>query len=226
MTYELGVIGGMGPLATNVFYQYLIDHTKAHRDQDHINVILLSHATMPDRSACILSGETGQFLQQMKADFALLQPLKLKAIAIPCNTSHYFYDTLCTYTQTPIINMVEESIKVCAQQGDKRVVVLATSGTRRSGVYERYAEKYGISCVPMEEQDAEEIMKIIYAVKQENRRDFPQLLEMIDRYSDKGRVILACTELSTIPVGDRPVVDALKVLGKEAIRKCRGNGEF
>lgn len=226
MTYELGIIGGMGPLATNVFYQYLIDHTSAHSDQEHINTIILSHASMPDRSASILSGQTQLFLQEMKADFELLRPLHLKAIAIPCNTSHYFYDTLCTFTDTPIINMVEESIKVCAQQGDKTIAVLATSGTLNSGVYERYAEQYGLSCVPIDDKDAEQLMAIIYAVKQENHRDFPQLLEMIDRYSAKGRVVLACTELSTIPVGNRPVIDALKVLGNEAIRKCRGNGQF
>ena len=107
MTYELGVIGGMGPLATNVFYQYLIDHTVAHSDQDHINTILLSHASMPDRTASILSGNTEALLHAMQSDFALLNPLGLKAIAIPCNTSHYFYDTLTSFTDTPIINMVE-----------------------------------------------------------------------------------------------------------------------
>lgn len=224
MTYELGVIGGMGPLATNVFYQYLIDHTEAHGDQDHINTIILSHATMPDRSACILSGDTAPLLRQMKADFDLLRPLGLKAIAIPCNTSHYFYDTFCTYTDTPIINMVEESIKECVRRGDKQVVVLATSGTRKSRVYEHYAAKHGLSCLAIDEADAERVMEIIYAVKKENRRDFPELLRMIDQYSNKGRIILACTELSAIPVGDRPVIDALKVLGNEAIRKCRGNG--
>lgn len=223
MTYELGVIGGMGPLATNVFYQYLIDHTVAHSDQDHINTILLSHASMPDRTASILSGNTEALLRAMQSDFALLNPLGLKAIAIPCNTSHYFYDTLTSLTDTPIINMVEETIRTCAAQGEKKVAVLATAGTLRSGVYAQYADRYGITCTDIAEDDAAKVMDIIYAVKRENRRDFPALLEMIDRYSRLARVILACTELSCIPIGKRNAVDALKVLGTEAIRKCRGD---
>lgn len=223
MTYELGVIGGMGPLATNVFYQYLIDHTVAHSDQDHINTILLSHASMPDRTASILSGNTEALLRAMQSDFALLNPLGLKAIAIPCNTSHYFYDTLTSFTDTPIINMVEETIRTCAAQGEKKVAVLATAGTLRSGVYAQYADRYGITCTDIAEDDAAKVMDIIYAVKRENRRDFPALLEMIDRYSRLARVILACTELSCIPIGQRNAVDALKVLGTEAIRKCRGD---
>lgn len=223
MTYELGVIGGMGPLATNVFYQYLIDHTVAHSDQDHINTILLSHASMPDRTASILSGNTEALLRAMQSDFALLNPLGLKAIAIPCNTSHYFYDTLTSFTDTPIINMVEETIRTCAAQGEKKVAVLATAGTLRSGVYAQYADRYGITCTDIAEDDAAKVMDIIYAVKRENRRYFPALLEMIDRYSRSARVILACTELSCIPIGKRNAVDALKVLGTEAIRKCRGD---
>lgn len=223
MTYELGVIGGMGALATNVFYQYLIDHTVAHSDQDHINTILLSHASMPDRTASILSGNTEALLRAMQSDFALLNPLGLKAIAIPCNTSHYFYDTLTSFTDTPIINMVEETIRTCAAQGEKKVAVLATAGTLRSGVYAQYADRYGITCTDIAEDDAAKVMDIIYAVKRENRRDFPALLEMIDRYSRSARVILACTELSCIPIGKRNAVDALKVLGTEAIRKCRGD---
>lgn len=40
----LGIIGGMGPEASCYFYENVIAHTKAEKDQEHIDMVLLSHA--------------------------------------------------------------------------------------------------------------------------------------------------------------------------------------
>ena len=65
---RLGVIGGMGPEATSYFYDQVIAHTAAERDQDHIDMVVLSHASMPDRTRAILTGETGPLLDAMRAE--------------------------------------------------------------------------------------------------------------------------------------------------------------
>ena len=56
MQYRLGVLGGMGPQATNTFYQFVIDRTDAQTDQEHVNALILSDSEMPDRTSAILSG--------------------------------------------------------------------------------------------------------------------------------------------------------------------------
>ena len=56
MQYRLGVLGGMGPQATNTFYQFVIDRTDARTDQDHVNALILSDSGMPDRTGAILGG--------------------------------------------------------------------------------------------------------------------------------------------------------------------------
>ena len=56
MNYRLGVLGGMGPQATNTFYQFVIDRTDARSDQEHVNALILSDSGMPDRTAAILGG--------------------------------------------------------------------------------------------------------------------------------------------------------------------------
>ena len=48
MENSFGIIGGMGPMATELFYKMLIEKTDAPCDQDHMNTIILGHATMPD----------------------------------------------------------------------------------------------------------------------------------------------------------------------------------
>ena len=55
---KLGVIGGMGPMATQLFYKNVIEMTDAKTDQEHIDMIILSHASVPDRTTAIKSGET------------------------------------------------------------------------------------------------------------------------------------------------------------------------
>ena len=50
----LGIIGGLGPMSSAYFYELITEHTLASRDQDHIDIILSSHATTPDRTDYIL----------------------------------------------------------------------------------------------------------------------------------------------------------------------------
>ena len=68
MKGKLGVIGGMGPEATAYFYEEVIRHTKADCDQEHINMAILSHAQMPDRTKAIISGEDKELLEAMRED--------------------------------------------------------------------------------------------------------------------------------------------------------------
>ena len=88
----LGIIGGMGPMASSVFYRMLIRMTPAHRDQDHINIILLSHATMPDRTESIRSGHVDELLARLREDARFLEDSGADFIAVPCNTSHALLD--------------------------------------------------------------------------------------------------------------------------------------
>ena len=63
----LGVIGGMGPEATAYFYEEVIAHTRALKDQDHIDMVILSHASMPDRTGAINSGEHDELLAAIRS---------------------------------------------------------------------------------------------------------------------------------------------------------------
>ena len=37
---RLGILGGMGPQATNDFYQFILDRTDAHKDQEHLSAVM------------------------------------------------------------------------------------------------------------------------------------------------------------------------------------------
>ena len=71
--YRLGILGGMGPQATNTFYQYIIDRTAAHSDQEHLSMLIFSDNEVPDRTAAILSGEVDPVYDRLLYGARLLE---------------------------------------------------------------------------------------------------------------------------------------------------------
>ncbi len=87
MSALLGVLGGMGPLATVDFLGKLIAETPATRDAEHIPVVVYSVPQIPDRPRAILeNGESP--LPAMLKGIRTLQQAGATGIAIPCNTAH------------------------------------------------------------------------------------------------------------------------------------------
>ena len=137
--YRLGVLGGMGPQATNTFYQFVIDRTDACTDQEHVNALILSDSGMPDRTAAILGSEKAReaVFQRLLADARLLEGAGCTVIAVPCNTSHFFLDKVQEQISIPIIHMIRETAKVLAAQGLRRPGILATDGTIQTSLYQK-----------------------------------------------------------------------------------------
>ena len=217
--YKLGVIGGMGPLATVNFYQRVVLNTEAKCDNEHIDMIVLNHSTMPDRTKCIIENRKTEFLESIKKDFVILENIGVEAVAIPCNTSHYFYDEFKKLTDLKIINMIEETILEVKKSGVKKISVFGTLGTLNSKVYEKYAKEYELEVKEVSEADKQAVMDIIYNIKETNNLDNKQFTDILNRYCDDETVgIIACTELSLLDIPeDINTVDALNVLVKRSI---------
>lgn len=225
MLKKLGVIGGMGPEATSFFYARIIARTKAVSDQEHIDMVILSHATMPDRTHAILTGEKETFLKAVTKDARDLEKLGVGNIAIPCNTSHYFLREIQAATKVPIINMVEESVRyvIDAHPNVKKIGIMGTDGTIQAGTYHRACERREIAAVVPHQETQRDVMSLIYddikGGKTGDRSKFDRAYEdLMSQGCDA--VILACTEISVFkeyyPVPAN-CIDAMDVLVRESI---------
>lgn len=174
---------------------------------------------MPDRTKCIIENRKTEFLEAIKKDFAILENIGVEAVAIPCNTSHYFYDEFKKLTDLKIINMIEETILEVKKSGVKKISVFGTLGTLNSKVYEKYAKEYELAVKEVSEADKQAVMDIIYNIKETNNLDNKQFTDILNRYCDDATVgIIACTELSLLDIPeDINTVDALNVLVKRSI---------
>ena len=221
----LGVIGGMGPEATSYYYENVIAHTKASRDQEHIDMVILSHAAMPDRTEAIISGNSRHLINMLCNDARTLETLGVSNIAITCNTSHYFYEQIQRATKVPVIHMIQESVSYAVRDfgNVKRVGIMATDGTINSKIYHKACRKSGVTPVKLSEERQRDVMSLIYddvkAGKPGDRRKFDRV---VSEFMRKGCdvIILACTELSVFKgKHDVPSIclDAMDVLVKESI---------
>ncbi|RDW16440.1 aspartate racemase [Oceanobacillus arenosus] len=223
---KLGIIGGMGPLATKVFYEKIINQTVAHKDQDHIDTIILSHATLPDRTEAILRGEGQSFLNAVRKDIELLGHAGVANIAIPCNTSHYFYDEMQAMTDINIINMIRDTTEYIYHKHGKgsKVGILATNGTISTGIYEFECKRSALEPYHPNEDTQEKIMKIIYDIKADVNYQPASLDGMIHDLITKENcacVILGCTELSSVTLSEESkmhCIDPMEILAENAIR--------
>ncbi|MFO3716442.1 aspartate/glutamate racemase family protein [Anaerococcus cruorum] len=221
---KLGILGGMGPLCTAMFYQKLVKNTKASKDQDHIPTVIISDPQIPDRTEAILTGKNEEILlKNIKKDLENLEQQGVSNIAIPCNTMHYYYDTFKDYTSVNIINMVEKTLLYCKEKNAKNIAVLGTLATMNCGIYEKYATHIGIKIIPMEEKVKNFTMDTIYQIKETNETSNQEFLDMVENLKNTkvDAIILACTELSLIDDISTYdfVIDAMDVLSYEAIKK-------
>lgn len=223
MPQTLGILGGLGPMATVYFYDMLVRHTKAACDQDHLDVIINSRASTPDRTSYILGQSTENPFDIMARDAQRLVTFGADVLAIPCNTAHYFYDRLNETISVPILNMVEETVLEAKARGCCRVGILATSGTVQTGTYSRMCERHGLEFVCPDETHQQDLMNVIYGdIKQGKRPDMARFFAVADSLKRQGctRMILGCTELSIIKKDeqlDAFYIDSMSVLAKNAI---------
>lgn len=228
MTERLGVLGGMGPQATNTFYQFVIDRTDAQTDQEHVNALILSDSQMPDRTAAILgSGEDRErVFQRLLADARLLEGAGCTVIAVPCNTSHFFLDRVQEQIGIPILHMIRETARTLVAQGKRRPAILATDGTIRTGLYQKECAAFGLEAAPPEPAVQRLVMSIIYEEIKRGERGSREKFAQIDRaLASMGCdcAILGCTELSVFrSYHSLPpfYVDAMEVLAELAVVRC------
>lgn len=223
---RLGILGGMGPQATQVFYQRILDKTDASRDQEHVPTLIWSDTGMPDRTRAILSGETEPVFARLLSGARLLEREGCTVLAIPCNTSHFFADRLQAGLRVRLLNMVRLSAAAMAARGCRRVGILATVGTVRTGIYQRECAGQGVEAVVPGPQAQALTMSIIYDEIKRGESGSREKFAAIDRdLRSRGcdGAILACTELSVYKEYhgvSELYLDAMDVLAEESIRAC------
>lgn len=228
MKKSIGILGGMGPLATADLFQKIISLTAAASDNEHIRVYIDSNSSIPDRTEAILSGGPDP-LPAMRDSLRKLEACGADCVVMPCNTAHYFLPRLQGLTDIPFLSMLEAAAAACrARFPGETAAVLATRGTLSAGLYQAALETAGVPCLLPGETERDALMEVIYqgvkagAPPSRYRAAF---LSVTEALAGRGAecFLPACTELPLAcqALGlDLPCVDPTEELAKAAIRFC------
>ena len=227
----VGVLGGMGPLATVDFMTKVIESTPASCDQEHIPMIVSCIPQIPDRTLAY-KGEGASPLHEMIANAKRLVDADAKVIAISCNTAHLWFEQLQKELSVPIIHIVDSAIEAVYKLGNARPVVglLATEATISSGLYvdrgTSIAKMQGKELswlLPSTEEISDWVMPAISSIKAGNLEvGHALLIKAANALKDRGAtaIIMGCTEIPLVLHSsdiDIPLVDPTQSLATKVV---------
>lgn len=231
----IGIVGGMGPEATNRLAALITALTPARRDQDHIPVIIFNNPGIPDRVSGIRrSGvsplpeiiRTAQVLEQAGAAFLLM----------PCNLAHVYIAEVQKAIHIPLLNMIEETVKFTIENYPqcRKVGLVASTPTIESGIYEKaFLKKSVILISPDRDEQETKVMRAIYGkdgIKGGHKTKPRVLLKEVARHlTEKGAevVVAGCTEASLVmmPNNSCVVIDPLTIMAGVAVKRAMATSD-
>lgn len=223
---KLGIIGGLGPMATTYFLYLLTQMSRAENDQEHMEILMHSKPSIPDRTRYILGLSPDNPAVEMAEIGRELKGMGAELLAIPCITAHYFHEELERDIGLKVLHAIEETAEYLKQVGVDKVGILATDGTVRSGLFEKTLHRYGITAVNPGEGSQRLIMDLIYRqIKSGEKGNPDEFIRVGEELFAAGAQVnlLGCTELSllkrdyVLPAG---YLDVLDVLAKCAVQEC------
>jgi aspartate racemase len=220
----LGVIGGMGPLATVKLFERIVLSTEAKSDQEHLHIIIDNNTNISDRTKYILKG-TDNPLDELIISAKKLEDMGADFIIMPCNTAHYFIEEIRKNIKIPFISMIEETAKhiIDNYPGIRNLGLLATEGTYSSRVYNNVFDNYGLNVYIPNKDNQGKLMNFIYDIKRGiYTPDFNNFNEPVKELLVQGAelFILGCTELSVaydLFRFEGEYLDAMDVIVKRSI---------
>jgi len=225
MNPALGILGGMGPLATVDFLRKVVELTPARKDQDHFPMVVVSLPQVPDRTAAMLAGGESP-VPAMLEGIAMLNRAGVAAIAIPCNSAHFWFDDLARASKAPILHIADAACAELERRAGSTVHtvgLLGTSGTVAMRIYQGRITGRGYEClVPPADDQEELVMGGIYQIKAGDLAHARKLLgQAADGLRARGAemIILGCTEIPIVLEDGDGRIDATMALAAACVRR-------
>lgn len=226
----IGILGGMGPLATVDFMDKLVRLTPAKRDQDHLPVIVANLPHVHDRSTRILGGPKDP-LPQLLDSMDVLNRIGVGVVAIPCNSSHHWYEELSRRSHAPILHIAQTCVEAMETGPQTLAAVLATRGALASGFYQRALQQRGIGFLtprPDEQDLVDQCIRAVKAGEYAAAGGFLSQACALMRQSGANAAIMACTEipvaLRNADVGGMTMVDSSLELARATVEYALARG--
>lgn len=202
MTKTVGILGGMGPLATVDLFAKIVANTPAVVDQDHLRIVIDNNPHIPPRVEAIL-GDGPSPLPAMAASAQLLEKAGADFIVMPCNTAHYWLSELRAAVTIPVHSMIDNAaahVAASHRHLSGRLLLLATAATVGLGLYQRAFAARGMDLRLLAADEQTLLDKAVRRIKAGELADNPYLAGLDAILAGHARdgvaaILAGCTEV-------------------------------
>jgi aspartate racemase len=227
----IGILGGMGPEATNYFFDLIVKNTAAAKDQEHIPILIWNDPTIPPRTDAIL-GTGPSPLPKLLAGVKTLERGGASLIVMPCVTAHYYAPQIRLRARVPFVDIVDEAVRWAAKAipNLNLAALVASTGTVSSGIFHQAFKKQRVDLIAPDEDDQKRVMEAIFGpqgVKAGHASGPPRrtILAIAGKLVRRGAqaVVAGCTEVPLVlrdedlPV---PFVEPMRIAARACIQKA------
>ncbi|MEV7008424.1 amino acid racemase [Streptosporangium sp. NPDC051022] len=224
----IGIIGGLGPLASANFYRCLVEETRAGKDQEHPRVVFISDPAIPSRLD-FLEGRGDSPVPALRNVAKQLVENGADLIVLPSVTTHAFYEEIVESVPVPVVNLLEAITTSCKKEEVKRVAIALTSPARNTGLLSRYLNDSGIQVLLPEDSEQDEVQAIVNGIKK--GQGVEHLAERLSQVISAGwtesadTVLIGCTDISPLApyLGNARIKDVAQVLATAVLGAAEMN---
>lgn len=215
----VGVLGGMGPEATILLQERVLQAVDARDDADHLPLLIDMNPQVPSRIAHLIEGTGPSPAPVLTRMAQRLEQAGASALAMPCNTAHHYLAEMLGHLSVPFLDVTALSIARIAQDlsPGSSVGFLASPAVQQAGVFDAALNRHGLQGLWPEQPDP--MLAAIRDIKA-NGPTQAAAQTLSDAASElvskgAGHLIVACSEFSLLaqelkaPVRVTDTVDVL-----------------
>ena len=226
----IGIVGGMGPMATVDLFAKIIKSTPASTDQEHLKIIDYDNPQIPSRIDAIIK-HTESPLNELISSAQLLEKAGAEVLVMACNTAHFWHQDIQKAVHVKLINMIENTadyIKAHQLEGNGKFMLFATAATVKTELYQKafLAKKLVVLSPSIEEQKIVSLaIEGAKAGKLADNGKIKLLTEIISQYQQKGvnSFIAGCTEIPLLfpyIIGNYQLIDPTAILAQTVVKQA------
>lgn len=204
MARLLGLIGGVSPQSTPIYYRHLNDAAQASRGGDSSMPLLLYALDYGVMAGHYHAGRWDEFRAEVVAAAERLNAGGATALVITSNTTHIAAEAASSATGLPVIHIIDALAATLKKDDIRRPLLLGTQFVMEGDYYlQAFERRFGAAPMVPDPVDRALVSKIIFeelargVVRAQSREDI-QLVLARAAANGADAVILGCTELCMI----------------------------
>ena len=198
---KIGLVGGIGPASTVDYYLGLIEKCRAEFGENVYPEIVIDSVSLTAATDFFAQNDFDGNAKLMLRSLADLKAAGAEIAAITANTEHIIWDKIKDFFEIPVVSIVEATAAEILRKGYKRVLILGTIFTMKSGLYEKPLAERGITPILPTDEDKEKIANLFFPnlengiVVPEDKAKMLEIVGKIAHEKSADAVLLGCTEL-------------------------------